>query len=129
MPRNRILVVDDEEAVLDFISRALSARGYDVVRTADPLTALQIAATPPPFNLILSDVVMPCMQGPELVRKIRELCPAIRAILISGFAPAPDLPADMPFIQKPFRIDDLEVVIKALLQDVPTPRTRKIQAA
>jgi two-component system cell cycle sensor histidine kinase/response regulator CckA len=122
-------VVDDEPAVLDFISRSLSARGYDIVNAADPFQALRIAATPPPVNLVLSDVVMPRMQGPELVQRIRESCPAARAILISGFAPSPDLPADIPFVRKPFRIDDLVVVIEGLLANSVKPRTRKTRAA
>lgn len=111
----RILVVDDEPVVLELVSRALSRYGYDVLETPDPLHALEIAATPPSVDLVLTDVVMPGMAGPELVRTIRETRPQILAIFMSGFSASPDLPPDILFISKPFKVNYLIGKIKELL--------------
>lgn len=111
----RILVVDDEPVVLELVSRALSRHGYDVLETPDPLEAVEIAAASPPVDLVLTDVVMPGMAGPELVRTIRETRPETPAIFMSGFAASPDLPPDIPFISKPFNVSYLIGKVKELL--------------
>lgn len=110
----RILVVDDEKVVLDLVYRALSVCGYEVVCTADPVQALATAAASPRVDLILSDVVMPGMRGPELLRKVREASPDIPALLMSGFD-VTDVPADVPFISKPFKVQDLVRSVQELL--------------
>jgi two-component system cell cycle sensor histidine kinase/response regulator CckA len=120
----RILVVDDEPVILELVSRALSSHGFDVLETLDPLAAVEMAAAPPPVDLVLTDVVMPGMAGPEMVRTIRETWPATRAIFMSGFAASPDLPPDIPFISKPFRVSDLIGKVREILAAEPGVRRR-----
>ncbi len=116
----RILVVDDERLVLDLICRALSVCGYEVVCIADPVQALATATASPRVDLIVSDVAMPGMRGPELLRKVRETSPDIPALLMSGFV-VTDVPAGVPFISKPFKVQDLVRIVQELLS-LATPQ-------
>ncbi len=111
----RILVVDDEPAVLNLVSRALSARGHEVLRATDPLQALELGTHSPSVDLIVSDVNMPVMQGTELVRKIIDVYPGTKAILMSGYVPSLNLPPDIPFIKKPFPIGKLVGKVEEVL--------------
>ena len=84
MSTPRVLVVDDEPAVLRLVSKALSVRGYEVYAAASPMQALHLARAAPCFDLVVSDVIMPEMCGPELVRRISRICP--HAAAPSGIA-------------------------------------------
>lgn len=111
----RILVVDDEPAILNLISRALAARGHDVLRATGPLQALELGTHAPPVDLVVSDVNMPVMQGTELVRRITDVYPGTKVILMSGYVPSSNLPPDVPFIRKPFPIGKLVGKVEEVL--------------
>jgi len=115
MATARVLVVDDEPAVLGLVSRALSRKGYEVHAVSSPLEALHLAHDTPCFDLVVSDVIMPEMCGPELVKRIAQLCPTAAVILMSGHIASETLPEGAAFISKPFLTTDLySVVDKAL---------------
>ena len=115
---SKVLVVDDEPAILHLVSTALSVRGYEVHATPSPWEAWDIVKSTSCFDLVLSDVIMPQISGPELITKIREICPTIAVILMSGHIAEEVLPEDVGFIRKPFRISDLcSVVEKKLMAD------------
>jgi CheY-like chemotaxis protein len=83
MPRARVLVVDDEPAVLSVISLALSGRGYDVHTSVSALRALNLLKeTERCFDLLVSDVIMPDLCGPELARELRQACPRGAVVLM-----------------------------------------------
>ena len=83
----RILLVEDDAAVRSSCERMLVRAGYTVVAAADGSSALhQLRAAPEPFDLLLSDVVMPGMSGSELARRVKELQPAIAVLFMSGYA-------------------------------------------
>jgi DNA-binding response OmpR family regulator len=71
------------------------------------------------FDLLVSDVVMPQMSGPQLAGKVRQLCPAIRTLFLSGYPndelAAHGLPAGTAFLQKPFKPRDLAAKVREVL--------------
>src|SRR5687768_2644877 len=81
-----ILVVEDELAVRSLARRVLEKTGYRVLEASSPADALRLSqANRGEINLIVSDVVMPEMNGPALVARVLELCPNARVLFISGY--------------------------------------------
>jgi CheY-like chemotaxis protein len=111
-----ILVVDDEPLILDMVSQMLRGRGYEVISASGAGQALEIVRTypPPRIDLVLCDVMMPEMRGPELVCEIARILPQTAGMLMSGGAFEPVHPA-MPLIQKPFSDQDLASMVEAVL--------------
>ena len=115
MSTRKILVVDDEPAVLGLVSQALLAQGYEVHAASHPRRALELAQAMPCFDLVVSDVIMPEMCGPELVRRIARICPTTAVVMMSGYLAAEAIPERAVFISKPFRMADLcSIVANAL---------------
>ena len=82
-----VLLVEDEEAVRSFASRALSTRGYKVLEAGSGVEALEVMDREEgKIDLVVSDVVMPEMDGPTLLRHLRERNPEIRIVFMSGYA-------------------------------------------
>ena len=80
-----ILIADDEPAILYATAMFLKGCGYDVVTAEDGEEALKaFAEAPQTIQLVISDVVMPGIQGPQLVRSIKNLSPSTAALLMSG---------------------------------------------
>jgi CheY-like chemotaxis protein len=108
MPTLRVLVVDDEPLILDTIARALGNQGHEVHTADNPFTALELfKSTKPCFDLLISDVRMPVMCGPELAQRVTNLCPRCAILLMSGHAAPKDIPMGTVFLGKPFLIADL----------------------
>jgi two-component system cell cycle sensor histidine kinase/response regulator CckA len=115
-----VLVVDDEPSVLRMVSVALSGRGYEVHAVAHPHEALKLVRERPCFDLVVSDVIMPDMCGPELLRRVREICPNAAVVVMSAHVADEELPAHAKFIGKPFAIADLYCMVeKALARNEP----------
>lgn len=91
-PKKSILCVDDNEQVLSVRTFLLETRGYRVIAVPTPHQALEhlAAAAPGSIDLLLCDLLMPCMDGNELVRRAKELHPALPALIISGTVSAYD---------------------------------------
>ncbi len=117
----RILLVEDEEAVRAFAARALTARGYTVYEAASGTEALEvIGSIDETVDLVVSDVVMPEMDGPSLLRELRKTQPDLKIIFVSGYAEeafAKHLPEDesFQFLPKPFSLKDLATAVKQTL--------------
>ncbi len=117
----RILLVEDEEAVRAFAARALSARGYEVHEAESGTDALDvISRLDKPIDLVVSDVVMPEMDGPTLLRELRKTQPELKIIFVSGYAEeafAKHLPEDesFQFLPKPFTLKELATAVKQTL--------------
>jgi CheY-like chemotaxis protein len=107
MPAPRVLIVDDELAILTLLSRTLSARGYEVHAACGPHRALEIVEAMPCFDLVVSDVIMPDMCGPELIRRVSRVCPNIAVVMMSGYLAAEVLPKRAAFVAKPFCLAEL----------------------
>jgi CheY-like chemotaxis protein len=106
----RVLLVDDDELVRRFAYKALSDVGYDVTSVDDAEEALSVATADGGFDLIVSDVVLPGMNGLDLVRIFGERWPATARLLMTGFAgtdtKGTDL-GDVQVLKKPFAVDEL----------------------
>ncbi len=117
-----ILLVEDEEAVRAFAGRALSARGYNVHQAASGPEALDLLkGLDEPLDLVISDVVMPGMDGPTLMRELRRRQPDVKIIFISGYAEDAfqrNLPEEesFQFLPKPFSLKELATTVKATLE-------------
>ncbi|MCA1299949.1 cell cycle histidine kinase CckA [Stappia indica] len=116
-----ILLVEDEEAVRAFAARALSSRGYTVHEAASGAEALEVMEeTGGQIDLVVSDVVMPEMDGPSLLRELRKTQPELKIIFVSGYAEdafEKNLPENekFSFLPKPFTLKQLATVVKDVL--------------
>lgn len=117
----RILLVEDEEAVRSFAARALASRGYDVLEASTGVEALSVMnAEDRQVDLVVSDVVMPEMDGPSLLKKLRENNPSLKIIFISGYAEDAfrrnlDEDEQFVFLPKPFSLKQLAAAVKETL--------------
>ena len=112
-----ILIVEDEIEVRRLTAAVLRRQGYTVVEAGGPQEALAaIDAIPGEVHLVLTDVVMPGMSGPELVERLRGLRPGLRALFMSGY-PADRLGAARAseLIEKPFTSKDLAARVRDVL--------------
>jgi PAS domain S-box-containing protein len=116
-----ILVVEDEDQVRMLVTRALRHQGYNVLEGADAREALNIARQQlEPIDLLLTDVVMPGMGGPQLARRLAETHPEARVLYMSGYTDDDILrhgvlAREVAFIQKPFAPQDLAIQVRRLL--------------
>lgn len=116
--RGTILLVEDEEAVRAFGARALASRGYTVLQAGSGLDALQVAEqNKSQIDLIVSDVVMPEMDGPTMLGELRKRGVKAKVIFVSGYAEdafAKNLPEgeDFGFLPKPFSLKQLIEAVK-----------------
>jgi len=119
--RGTILLVEDEEAVRAFGARALSSRGYTVLEAATGREALEVVEEEGgKIDLIVSDVVMPEMDGPTMFGELRKRGIKCKIIFVSGYAEdafQKNLPAgeDFGFLPKPFTLKQLVEAVKANL--------------
>jgi signal transduction histidine kinase/ActR/RegA family two-component response regulator len=120
--KERILVVDDNVAVRGVAKTILERLGYVVMIAGDGMEALEIlknADTRP--KLLLTDVFLPGMTGPELYREVAALYPEIRAVFMSGYSPDAITPhavlgTDFIFVEKPYTATTLAARVKEALQ-------------
>jgi len=119
----RVLLVEDEDSVRSFAVRALELRGYTVTAASSGQEAIEIVEeNPAAIDLIVSDVVMPEMTGPEMMREVLKMRPEIRFIFISGYAEDAFREEMMGnekfhFLAKPFSLKDLAVKVKKAFQE------------
>ncbi len=117
-----VLLVEDEDAVRMFGGRALRNKGYRVIEAIDGESALDaVNSSETPIDLIISDVVMPGMDGHTLVRLVRQEHPAVKVILMSGYAEevfAGDIEHDptIHFLPKPFSLKGLAGKVKEVME-------------
>ena len=113
-----ILVADDEEAVRVFTITVLRKAGHDVLAASNGLEAVTLyRASPRAVDLVITDIAMPVMDGPEAVRLIQAEWPEARIICISGNG-GNECPAGAFFLQKPFTPDALCASVSELLMAV-----------
>lgn len=119
----RILLVDDEQMVLEYVQLLLEGAGYTVLAADTPQAALQLSSKAEHIDLLVSDVVMPRMSGPELHKLLLESRPGLRVLFMSGY---PDVAKSLcgrtdnsvSFIAKP-------VTSESLLKKVSAALTKK----
>jgi two-component system cell cycle sensor histidine kinase/response regulator CckA len=116
-----IMLVEDDDPVRIFGARALRNKGYMVIEAKSGEAALeQIRDAPEEIDLLITDVVMPRMDGPALVRQVREKHPQMKVIFISGytedaFRQSLDSGSDIDFLPKPFSLKQLAIKVRDVL--------------
>ncbi len=119
--RGTVLLVEDEDAVRSFAARALGQRGYHVLEASTGTEALEVFnAHEGEVDLVVSDVVMPEMDGPTLLKELRQQRPDLKIIFMSGYAEDAfrrnlTEKEDFMFLQKPFDLKQLAAAVKAAL--------------
>ena len=109
----RVLVVDDEPPVLDLLNEILQTAGFETSPFSDPIAALHAVEAGSTFDAVVSDVRMPGMSGPELLRRVEQVMGPRPVVFVTGFAEGvfagQDEPIDGPFVvlRKPFRMSQL----------------------
>ena len=115
----RILVADDEPSAREFVVRGLRSGGHDVEGVEDGLRALETLSERQ-FDLLLTDIVMPEMDGIELAQKASAIDPAIRVMFITGFAAvalqAGKTAPEAKLLSKPFHLKDLVMEVDRIFQ-------------
>jgi two-component system cell cycle response regulator CpdR len=115
----KILLAEDDNTMRRFLVKALKNAGYDVVSFDNGLSAYH-RLREEPFELLLTDIVMPEMDGIELARKATELDPDLKVMFITGFAAVAlnadsQAPKDAKVLSKPFHLRDLVNEVEKLL--------------
>ena len=115
-----ILLVDDDEAVRSTTGLILETMGYKVLEAEDGQTALERLGDGMSVDILLTDVAMPGMNGPELARQVRRLRPGLPIVFFSGYADPEAVAGDairQRIIRKPFRASELAAQIEAALSE------------
>lgn len=116
-----ILLVDDEPLIVELVTRALRSLGYRVLPANGAPGALEIAVQLEHIDLLLTDIVMPVMNGRELAAYVQALAPGTKCLYMSGYEDrvfAARDGADAPVLSKPFSIAALASAVRAIL-DAP----------
>ena len=118
-----ILLVEDEHMVRTVTERALTRHGYKVLSASNGEDALELLAGDETVDLLISDVVMPLMDGPTLVRAARQEFPDLPILFMSGYAEEQlrksiDI-ANVAFLPKPFSMLELAETVRAVLEAAP----------
>ena len=121
-----ILVAEDEPGVRGLVCETLEELGYTVLQAADGREALQVLQQNPAVEVVLTDVIMPVMGGPELAKRVRSLAPGTKVVFMSGYTddtlalyglPQPDT----DYIQKPFTPAALAEKLRRVLSNALGP--------
>ncbi len=117
----RILVAEDEQAVREFVDRALSHHGHEVVSVNDGSEALALLETSDqPFDLLLTDIVMPAMDGIALALRVARDWPNLKILMMTGYAAERQRAHNLDMlihdvVAKPFTLEEIsEKVMQAL---------------
>jgi CheY-like chemotaxis protein len=116
----RILIVDDESSVREFLVRVLREAGYDIAVAESGADALAVANQAEGFDLLLTDLMMPHMRGDELARMMRQQQPQLKVLYLTGysdslFAEKAMLWTDEAFLEKPCTLKGLLEAVTLLM--------------
>ena len=120
-PKAPILLVDDEESIRTVTARALQAKGFDVEQAPNAEEALKLLKSNKTFQLLITDMVMPGMDGEQLIKEVKKTWPDLSCLLMSGYSNSfekhtSDKAKNFHFIAKPFVLADLLTKVKEILE-------------
>jgi CheY-like chemotaxis protein len=115
-----VLIVDDEPSVRGFVERVLSEAGYTTRTASDGPEAIEIASKFDPFDIVITDVMMPQMTGDEVARRLRAERPALKVLYLTGFSERlfkqkATLWQDEAFLDKPCSVKGLLQAVSLLM--------------
>lgn len=116
----KILLAEDDQSMRDFLTIALTKAGHDVTPTENGMDALKALENDQNYSLLLSDIVMPGMDGIELSQKATNICPDMKVMFITGFAAVAMgqnkiSGDDARVLSKPFHLKELVNKVEKLL--------------
>ena len=120
-----IMLVDDDASIRHFLMRVLTTHGYKVLKTGSPAAAVNLLQeTPDPIDLLVTDVVMPEMNGPQLAEHLRAIRPGLKVLYISGYTRDAlvnrgVLEEGVSLLAKPFMPDELIDWVRKMLDEEP----------
>lgn len=118
-----VLIVDDNDEIREIVKQTLELSGYNVFEASDGEEALSVLQKLTKVDLILCDIILPRIKGPELIKEIHKVFPEVKVIFMSGYVNKgiisqdvdPVLISDSLFIQKPFLARELLTAIDSVL--------------
>ncbi|MGO4291803.1 response regulator transcription factor [Chitinophaga sp. RAB17] len=129
----KLLLIEDEPAVVSVITRGLSEAGYEVSVAPDGSSGLQMALNNPSFRLIILDVMLPGMNGIEVCRSLRQAKQEVPILMLTALGTTENIVMGLDsgaddYLIKPFKLQELEARIRSLLRrktniDIPVPVT------
>jgi CheY-like chemotaxis protein len=125
--RRTVLVVDDDAIMLQVIERILRKENYELLQASSGAAALDLLNGGLSIDLLITDVAMPEMNGPQLAERVRELLPGLPVLFQTGFSDMlfddrPDLGDHAAFLEKPFTARGLMEAARLVQFDTLTPR-------
>ncbi|MCI5209914.1 MAG: sigma-54-dependent Fis family transcriptional regulator [Candidatus Electrothrix sp. ATG2] len=125
----RILIVDDELSMRDFLKILFENEGYEVTVASDASMALDLAFNDP-FDVVITDIRMPGMSGLELLEELKKHFPELPIIMITAYASPDDAVQAMrqgafDYITKPFHVDELKSVVRTAVQRKASSETKE----
>ena len=129
----RVLVIEDEQKLAEFIARGLRAEGFAVDLRHDGVTGWELASAVD-YNLIILDLMLPGLDGTELLRRIRRKSAAVAVLVLTARDATRDKVENFEagaddYLTKPFAFAELLVRVKALLRRPPVQRSHEIRVA
>ena len=129
----KLLLIEDEPAVVSVITRGLSEAGYEVSVAPDGSSGLQMALNNPTFRLIILDVMLPGINGIEVCRSLRQAKQEVPILMLTALGTTENIVMGLDsgaddYLIKPFKLQELEARIRSLLRrktnvDIPVPVT------
>jgi DNA-binding NtrC family response regulator len=131
LPSIRILIVDDERAILDYMQTLLERDGYQVKTLSDPL-AVEEEVRGGGYHLIVLDLMMPRLDGIEVLKRIRRIDTDIAVVIFTGYPNLETAVASMKldavdYIKKPFNVDEFREVLSRVMRKKGLARTPEEQ--
>lgn len=131
LPAVRILIVDDDRAICDYMQTLLERDGYQVKTLADPLAVEEEVRTGG-YHLIILDLMMPKLDGIEVLKRIRKVDTDIAVVIFTGFPNLESAVASMKldavdYIKKPFNVDEFREVLARVMRKKGLARTPEEQ--
>jgi DNA-binding NtrC family response regulator len=131
LPAVRILIVDDDRAICDYMQTLLERDGYEVKTLADPLVVEEEVRTGG-YHLIILDLMMPKLDGIEVLKRIRKVDNDIAVVIFTGFPNLESAVASMKldavdYIKKPFNVDEFREVLTRVMKKKGLARTPEEQ--
>jgi CheY-like chemotaxis protein len=112
--RGRALLVDDEATVRASTAHMLDEIGFDVLEAESAEQALELLRSGENVTLLVSDHLMPGMDGTQLVRAVQSLRPDLPCLIVSGYAEEDGIAPDLPRLSKPFRSEELAAALRGI---------------
>lgn len=120
----RILIAEDEDSVRNLVARALELHGHSATAVEDGARALETLAKDEPYDLLLTDIVMPVMDGIALALKVAQDHPGLRILMMTGYAEEKRRAHNLDVlihdvVSKPFTVQQLVDAVEAALNAPP----------